>query len=262
MKTGQASVTAQRVAAYRLSFDRLSAPFGEPDNDERLARDVAASLDSPPAGAMAAYLVARTAFFDRAVVRAISDGLTQVVVAGAGYDGRSLRYAKPGVRWYEVDHPDTQRDKRRRLQTLGITTPQVAFIEADFSAGPFAAALAGRGHDPAAPSLFVCEGLAVYLDPAVLRAVLGELRRLAGAGSCMAISLSVATPGGESARRERFQAAVSALGEPARSTLTADQADQVFASTGWQATPRKDPGQDLAREKRARGAGLVLVVPV
>jgi Phosphotransferase enzyme family len=42
MREGRPSVTARRVAAYRLGFDRLAAGFGDPAADERLAADVAA----------------------------------------------------------------------------------------------------------------------------------------------------------------------------------------------------------------------------
>jgi len=71
----------------------------------------------------------------------------------AGYDGRGLRYAKPGVRWFEVDHPDTQRDKLQRLAQLAITTPDVTFVAADLVADDVAAALMGAGFEPDAPSL-------------------------------------------------------------------------------------------------------------
>ena len=106
------SITAQRVAAYRLGFARAPAPFGDPEAEERLARDVAGVGDFDRSERMERYLRARTAFFDRVVVGALERGVTQVVVVGAGYDGRALRYAKPGVRWFEVDHPATHADKR------------------------------------------------------------------------------------------------------------------------------------------------------
>jgi len=34
------------------------------------------------------------------------------VILGAGYDDRALRFRSPGVRFFELDHPDTQADKR------------------------------------------------------------------------------------------------------------------------------------------------------
>ena len=67
MDEGSASVTARRVAAHRLDYDRLQAPYGDPAADDALARDVAAGMDTP-GGRMHDYLRARTAFFDRVVV--------------------------------------------------------------------------------------------------------------------------------------------------------------------------------------------------
>ncbi len=129
MEDGGPSATARRVAAHRLGFDRTATGYGDPAADEALAADVVGGL-TVSAGRMHDYLAARTAFFDRAVTGAIDRGVRQIVTGAAGYDGRALRYAKPGVRWFEVDHPATQRDKLRRLDRLGITAPGVRFVEA------------------------------------------------------------------------------------------------------------------------------------
>jgi methyltransferase (TIGR00027 family) len=191
------------------------------------------------------------------VVDAIEGGSTQVVIAGAGYDGRALRYAKPGVRWFEVDHPDTQRDKRQRLEQLAIETPHIAFVPADFTVDPVAERLLAAGHDPTDPTLFLCEGVAVYLDLPVLESVLHNLRQAACPGSRLAISLSTSS---ESPRRKTFQAAVAAMGEPARSVLTGDDADTVFAATGWRATNPTTPDTSDDHH-RARRVGLVTAEP-
>jgi O-methyltransferase involved in polyketide biosynthesis len=132
LANGGPSITAQRVAAYRLGFTRLPAPYGDTAADERLAADVAAGQE-PAAGRMREYLQARTRFFDRVVVGAIGRGVRQIVVGAAGYDGRPLRYARSGVRWFEVDHPATQRDKRERLARLGLAADQAQFVEASDS---------------------------------------------------------------------------------------------------------------------------------
>ena len=179
------------------------------------------------------YLAARTSFFDRTVVSALDRGMRQVVVGAAGYDGRAFRYAKPGVRWFEVDHPATQRDKLERLERLGIDASRVRFVEADFTRDPVADRLRAAGLDPEAAGLFLLEGVAVYLEPAVLEDVLGQSRWVAAPGSRLAISVSLSRPPGD-AGRARFQATVAALGEPARSTFEAGQAEALLASTGWQ----------------------------
>lgn len=88
MKDGVASQTARRVAARRLTYQRVPADYGQPEADIALMRDVAAGLEASP-GRMHEYIRARTAFFDRVVVRAVGSGVRQVVVGAAGYDGRS-----------------------------------------------------------------------------------------------------------------------------------------------------------------------------
>ncbi len=253
MEDGGPSVTARRVAAHRLGFSRVPAPYGAPAADAALAADVAAGLVAPP-NRMHDYLAARTSFFDRTVVSAIDRGVRQVVVGAAGYDGRAFRYAKPGVRWFEVDHPATQRDKLERLQRLGISAPHVRFVEADFTRDPMADRLNAAGLKAAEPSLFLLEGVAVYLDPAVLETVLGQFRLVAGPGSRLAISVSLSREHDEGARA-RFQAAVAALGEPARSTFDADQAEDLLARTGWRTMPGR--ADTAAKRERLRSAGLL-----
>ena len=68
------------------------------------------------------FIRARTVFFDDAVLDAIDRGVKQVVILGAGYDGRALRFRTPGVQFFEVDHPATQVDKLRRLAYLGVAS--------------------------------------------------------------------------------------------------------------------------------------------
>ena len=246
--SGQVSTTARGVAAYRLGFERAAAPFGSPEADERLSRDVAGDDDFERSPRMEHYLRARTAFFDRVVVGALERGLAQVVVVGAGYDGRALRYAKPGVRWFEVDHPATHADKRERLERLDIGVEHVVFVAADLTRPGLGAALVAAGYDAATPSLMLFEGVAVYLEEADIDSVARELASVAPPGSSLAVSASpvVAEPG----LRERFAERVAAIGEPARSFMTAPETTALLETAGWR-------GAGLPQE--AEDAGFVLV---
>ena len=257
VKPGTASRTAQRVAACRLTFERVPFCAGDPAAEEKLARDLAGPVRTQSNEAMVRYLAARTLFFDRVVVNALNREVTQVVVAGAGYDGRALRYGKPGVTWYEVDHPDTQHDKRMRLHRLGIETPNVVFVPADFGDEGFADTILQRGYDASKPSLLLCEGVAVYLDPRVLGSLLRGLRLIASSGSRLAISFSVANVDSDS--RTRFRLAAAAMGEPARNVLTADDADALLTETRWAVTTSSAPAESRAR---ARQAGFVIAEPI
>jgi methyltransferase (TIGR00027 family) len=246
MKDRVASRTARGVAARRLSYERLPADYGDPEADLALSRDVAAGLQPAP-GRMHEYLRARTAFFDRAVVTAIEGGMPQVVVGAAGYDGRSLRYATPGTRWFEVDHPATQADKLERLGRCGIDASHVRFVAADFTTDPVAAALRDAGLDTQQPALFLFEGIAVYLDKPVTESVLTQFREVTVPGSLLAISVSLTSAARGSTARARFTESVAAVGEPARSVLDPDEAAELLIRAGWQL---QEPG-------RRRAVGLL-----
>jgi methyltransferase (TIGR00027 family) len=179
------------------------------------------------------------------------------------------------VRWFEADHPATQRDKRSRLRRLGIDAGHIRFVAADFTVDPVADLLVSAGLAPGERCLFLLEGVAVYLEVPVLRALLRQLRQVAADGSELAISLSVSTASGEhAARRAAFQAAVAAVGEPACSVLEADGARDLLTEAGWRfpADPQQDqpnpadpqpnpvePRPDQA-DRRCR-AGFILATP-
>jgi len=241
MQPDQASMTARRVAHHRLSLDRVTAPFGRPASDDRLQADVADGLDLGPSP-MARYFQARTTWFDRAVVDALGEGVDQVVAVGAGYDGRSLRYARTGVRWFELDHPSTQLDKRRRLTRLELDTTGISFVPADFAVDDVAAVLAVAGHDPRRPTLFTCEGVAAYLADDVLGDLVAALGRVASAGSRLAIEIAlVARTDQARARRARLSAAVGAMGEPLSEGLDPDDLEPLLDASGWVLRSATDP---------------------
>ena len=84
--------------------------------------------------------------------------------------------------------------------------------------------------------------------------MLEQFRQVAALGSRLAISVSLSRDHDEGARA-RFQAAVAALGEPARSTFDAGQAEDLLARTGWRTMPGRE--QTAAKRERLRSAGLL-----
>jgi methyltransferase (TIGR00027 family) len=246
MEDGTASQTARSVAAHRLDYERAAADYGDPAADQALTADVAGGQEPNP-GRMHEHLRGRTAFFDRAVVNALGRGVRQVVIGGAGYDGRALRYARPGVTWFELDHPATQADKVARVARLGLERGHIRFIAADFTADAIAEPLLAAGLDPTRPTLFLLEGVAVYLELPVFERVLAAFRQVATDGSELALSGSTGTATPQ--QRASFQQRVAELGEPIRSQFTPDEARDLLAAVGWQ--PSEAPGRELA-------AGLIL----
>jgi methyltransferase (TIGR00027 family) len=250
-------MTARRVAAQRLSFTRVPASYGRPDDDQRLQADVAAGIDVTPTP-MTRYLQARTSFFDSVITRSIERGVDQIVAVGAGYDGRSLRYAKPGVRWFELDHPDTQADKRARLDRLAVDAGEVAFAAADFGVDDVAGALRGAGHDAERETLFCCEGVAGYLPLDTLAGLLASLGRVAADGSRLAITISlVADSDAAKAQRSRLTTAVAGMGEPLASAIPRADLTGFLAATGWDTKTATDPA-GMAVDESDRSAAFVI----
>ncbi len=188
--------------------------------------------------AIAAHVAARTGFFDDEVLQAIAGGVQQVVICGAGYDDRALRFRSPGVRYFELDLPTTQDDKRRRLLQMGADTSGLVLVPADLGLDDVAAVLATGGHEARRPSLFLCEGLFVYLERSGCERLLAGLRDRAAAGSRLAASLAVhpgaldaddmaAVAGAANARRGGGRT------EPWRTILPLPEHFRLFAATGW-----------------------------
>jgi O-methyltransferase involved in polyketide biosynthesis len=253
------SNTAQVVALTRASFDRPHTPGGDPLAQRRLCR----GMRPVSAGDFEPSLAARTKFFDERVLDAIGAGVRQVVILGAGYDDRALRFPAPGVRFFELDHPATQADKGRRLRTTrtmrtvrvlrtvrAMRTMRamrtVGAVRAGAGQGPVLApadfrhddlerVLAACGHDATQPTLFLCEGLLVYLDQPTCVRLLAGLRARAAGGSTLAASLSVHREGLDSAHVAEVANARRRAGrtEPWLTILPAPAHLDLLRQTGW-----------------------------
>ncbi len=176
---------------------------------------------------MADRLERRTRWFDEVTLRCIDEGIQQVVIAAAGYDCRALRFRTPGVHFIELDHPTTQADKRGILEDLGADVAGVAYAAADFIVDDVPSALAAAGHDASRSTLYLVEGLLVYLSEEVIVSLLSALRARATRESWLAVSIS---RGGS----PEFRARVAALGEHAQSSFSDEDADVVLRRCGWQ----------------------------
>lgn len=181
MTERNASRTALMVAAYRA---RASA---RPDAliADRWARDLA----GPEGEAIAAgvdrflhdrelWVAVRTAWLDEQVRRFVSKpgGYHQVVVLGAGLDTRAARLATSGVRFFEVDHPASQRDKLSRLADLdGYPIDAATYVECDFEHHDFLERLVEHGFDASRPAVVTWEGVTMYLAESAVRHTLSRI---------------------------------------------------------------------------------------
>jgi methyltransferase (TIGR00027 family) len=118
--------------------------------------------------------ICRTRYIDDAVKAAISRGIRQSVILGAGYDTRPYRLPEmQGIKVFEVDLPTVQNDKKTKLQKyLGRLPDHVTFIPIDFDTQALEAVLAGTAFDPSQPALFIWEGVTQYISEDAVHQIL------------------------------------------------------------------------------------------
>lgn len=132
------------------------------------------------------YVNARTHYFDAAVRRAAAEGATQVVVLGAGFDSRAYRFAgsHPQLRFFEVDLPATIEEKRKRVAAaLGALPETVHYSPIDFNTQTLEEVLPALGYDAARKTLFLLEGVVMYVNAPGNDATFRFMRRHAAPGS-------------------------------------------------------------------------------
>ncbi len=168
------------VAAYRARATANDSPFCRDPwaaalaGDEGLALADAFDRLQPE---MELWVAIRTAWLDRAIADILAAGARQVVLLGAGLDTRAARLHADGVRFFEVDHPNTQAEKRRRIDELPEYPRDAAtYVACDFERDDFLDRLAASGFAPREPAALVWEGVTPYLTEAAVRAT---LRRIA-----------------------------------------------------------------------------------
>jgi methyltransferase (TIGR00027 family) len=233
------SRTSQAVALTRAELSRPHTPDGDPHAQRRLCRRMRRSRNNP----LRPSLVARTQFVDERVLAAISAGIPQVVIVGAGYDDRALRFRAPGVRFFELDHPDTQADKARRLRAIKSGSKPV-LAPADFRHDDAASVLAASGHDAGQPTLFVCEGLLVYLDRPTCVGLLATLRSRAAPGSELAVSLATHREGLDSGWVARFVNSQRPNASESWLTILPARAHlELLGEAGWRPDQRTDAAE-------------------
>ncbi|HKW46063.1 MAG TPA: SAM-dependent methyltransferase [Gemmatimonadaceae bacterium] len=158
-------------------------------NIERRFRAGKRSMRLEMARGMADTIGLRTVAIDRAVRDAVAGGAKQVVLLGAGYDGRAWRMRElTGVKVFEVDHPATQGDKRRRLPERLPAMGIVTFVSMDFERESLDTVLERAGHDRSQPTCWIWEGVVMYLTHEAMRATLVSVAERSAPGSTLIVN--------------------------------------------------------------------------
>jgi methyltransferase (TIGR00027 family) len=131
------------------------------------------------------YVIARTKYIDSVFKEALTNGFDQILIFGAGFDTRALRFQNTvGTKIFELDVPITQEAKLRQYRKRGLRVPPgVTFIPIDFDRESLPIKLQETGFIKGKRTLFILEGLFMYLQPDSVHETLQTIQGFAGAGS-------------------------------------------------------------------------------
>jgi methyltransferase (TIGR00027 family) len=156
----------------------VAALAGTPEMDELAAgHGVAADsfgdlLDTPEFR----YFPVRTRYFDDRLIAAMRGGIRQVVSLAAGLDGRPMRLeCPPGTRWFELDLPEMVVFEQALTARAGMAPTCTRRSVAADLASDWRAGLHEAGFDQRQPTVWLVEGLLMYLPDEVADRLLAEL---------------------------------------------------------------------------------------
>ena len=192
-------------------------------------------------------VVVRTRYIDDYLRVCIGNGIRQLVILGAGYDSRAYRIEglKGKVKVFEVDHPTTQRVKVEKVKKIfGSLPDHVVYVPVDFSKQKLDRRLLESGYDRNSKTLFIWEGVTMYLLAEAVDETLAFVVNNSGQGSSIIFnyvyqSAVDGTSETEEARREREN--LARVGEPVTFGIEENAIDEFLSKRGyWQinnATP-------------------------
>jgi methyltransferase (TIGR00027 family) len=198
MRQKQSSSTAEGMALVRAI--EASRPAGERICYDPIARSlingikftvnklfIDSGIYERIAPGAIAFITARERYFDDFLKACLSEGLDQVVILGAGFDTRAYRI--PGiekVRVFEIDHPATQDVKLKRLKKVIDPLPDyVTFVPVDFNTQTLGERLLASGYNERGKTLFIWQGVTMYLTPEGVNSTLAFIANHSGLGSAV-----------------------------------------------------------------------------
>ena len=131
------------------------------------------------------FHAARTKHIDMVLQQCTQEGLEQLVILGAGFDTRSYRFKDvlTGTRVFEVDLHGTQVIKKEQLtKALGSLPENVSYLPVDLNTQSLDTLLE-LGYSPDRKTLFIWEGVCMYIKPEAVDEVLSFVRQHSGTGS-------------------------------------------------------------------------------
>lgn len=207
------------------------------------------------------HLALRTRVIDDAVNQAMARGVRQLVVLGAGLDARAYRMPQLSETVvFEVDHPSTQRMKQRKASALPVLAREVRYVACDFERQALADVLRDAGFDTSQPTVWIWEGVTMYLPPVAVEGSLDVMAQLSASGSRLIASYITPSIGVTRWIGLMGMGILGAIAEPLRGFFQVEEMATLLRRRGFERTldvlPRK-----LAQRYGIRIQRVALAIP-
>ncbi|NEO57080.1 MAG: SAM-dependent methyltransferase [Okeania sp. SIO3B5] len=215
--------SARLMAAMRAKESkRLDSLFNDPFAGELAGEEALTFLEQNFKAQDQAYVILRTHFFDNFLL-STSTEVDQVVILAAGMDTRAYRLPwSSAIKIYELDRLQVLEIKKTILQEV-VPKCQHYHIGADLTQ-PWTHLLLAQGYQSKLPSVWLLEGLLVYLDESEVHQLLKIISELATTGSYLGLDLNNVK-------------GVENVDEPYKSYFRfgCDDPEELLAEYGWEA---------------------------
>lgn len=168
--------------------------------DKKWFRSLAFWIERVTIPGILLHYVLRKHYLEDVAHRAIDEGFHQVVILGAGFDTLALRLHQEfrKVRFIEVDHPATQRVKRQILEWRNLPKATMKFLAVDFARQSLEESLlSSKEYNREADTLFIAEGVLIYLKTSDVDTIFRFIREYGGRRSRFAFTFMEPQANGE-----------------------------------------------------------------
>jgi methyltransferase (TIGR00027 family) len=200
MKEGKASFSAEIIAAMRALESRRPEhlricydPYARHLIRSRFKRVAQTKLFTrllywfveKKGPGLPAGIAARTRYIDDIAKKEVANGIKQLVIMGAGLDMRAFRLEElKDIPVFEVDFPATQQLKQRKLEAIELPQRNLLhYVPIDFNKDEQGDIFAKAGYDHTLKTLFIWEGVTMYLDAESVDRTLAFIASNTGTGT-------------------------------------------------------------------------------
>lgn len=228
----------------RICYDpvagRLMGPFWSwLTRNGFIKRRFIRQLDTEDTG-MANWIVGRTRYIDDFLKGQIQEGIKQLVILGAGYDTRAygLHALEEQVKVIELDDLATLKFKVARVKIALKSFPKnLVYVPVDFTREKLEAKLVPRFYDRNLKTLFIWEGVTMYLTAEAVDQTLAFMAGNSGKGSTVVFDYlyeSVVDGTCDLMEARKLRETCVKIGEPMLFGIGDDSIGQFLSTRGFE----------------------------